>query len=402
MIKLVQKRDGRIVPFEKNKIVTAISKAGFVKDEVKEKIATEIENINREQVTIEEIQDLVERKLMTTSYKDVAKEYVRYRYIRELIRNSEQTNNSILEILTLKNQDVNEENSNKNPIILSTQRDYMAGEVSKDLSMRLLVPKEIVKAHNEGIIHFHDADYFAQKMYNCCLVNLEDMLQNGTVINGTLIEKPHSFSTACNIATQVMAQVASNQYGGQSETLSHLAPFVDVSRQKLRADVKAEFEMLLSTSVIKELPPEYVMNDLAEVRLREEIKKGVQTIQYQINTLMTSNGQTPFVTIFMYLGEVPEGQLRDDLALIIEEVVRQRYIGTKNEKGVYVTPAFPKLVYVLEEDNIHENSKYYALTRLCAQCSAKRLVPDYVSEKKMLEYKVDKNGEGHCYAPMGK
>ena len=401
MIKLVKKRDGRVVPFEKERITTAISKAGYVKDEIKEKIANEIASLNREEITIEEIQDVVERKLMATSYKEVAKEYVRYRHTRELIRNSEQTNNSILEILTLKNQDVNEENSNKNPIILSTQRDYMAGEVSKDLSMRLLLPKEIVQAHNDGIIHFHDADYFAQKMYNCCLVNLEDMLQNGTAINGTMIEKPHSFSTACNIATQVMAQVASNQYGGQSETLSHLAPFVDISRQKLRKEVSEEFEGLLTKGVVSEIPSQEVINDLAENRLKDEIRKGVQTIQYQINTLMTSNGQTPFVTIFMYLGEVPEGQLRDDLALIIEEVVRQRYVGTKNEKGVYVTPAFPKLVYVLEEDNIHKDSKYYYLTKLCAKCSAKRLVPDYVSEKKMLEYKIDKNGKGNCYAPMG-
>lgn len=401
MIKLVKKRDGRVVPFEKERITTAISKAGYVKDEIKEKIANEIASLNREEITIEEIQDIVERKLMATSYKEVAKEYVRYRHTRELIRNSEQTNNSILEILTLKNQDVNEENSNKNPIILSTQRDYMAGEVSKDLSMRLLLPKEIVQAHNDGIIHFHDADYFAQKMYNCCLVNLEDMLQNGTAINGTMIEKPHSFSTACNIATQVMAQVASNQYGGQSETLSHLAPFVDISRQKLRKEVTEEFEGLFTKGVVSEIPSQEVINDLAENRLKDEIRKGVQTIQYQINTLMTSNGQTPFVTIFMYLGEVPEGQLRDDLALIIEEVVRQRYVGTKNEKGVYVTPAFPKLVYVLEEDNIHKDSKYYYLTKLCAKCSAKRLVPDYVSEKKMLEYKIDKNGKGNCYAPMG-
>ena len=401
MINLVQKRDGRKVPFEKQKIINAISKAGFVKNEIKEKIATEIANLNKNLITIEEIQDLVEKKLMATSYKDVAKEYVRYRFKRELIRNSEGTNNSVLEILNLKNQNINEENSNKNPVVLSTQRDYMAGEVSKDLTMRLLLPDDIVKAHKEGIIHFHDADYFSQKMYNCALINLDDMLQNGTVINGTLIEKPHSFSTACNIATQVMAQVASNQYGGQSETLSHLAPFVDVSRQKLRNEVREEFNTLFKNGVIENVPEDNVINELAERRLKDEIKRGVQTIQYQINTLMTSNGQTPFVTIFMYLGEVAEGRLRDDLALIIEEVVRQRYEGTKNEKGVFVTPAFPKLVYVLEEDNIHEDGKYFYLTKLCAKCSAKRLVPDYVSEKKMLEYKVDKNGEGHCYPPMG-
>lgn len=401
MINLVQKRDGRKVPFEKQKIINAISKAGFVKNEIKEKIATEIANLNKNLITIEEIQDLVEKKLMATSYKNVAKEYVRYRFKRELIRNSEGTNNSVLEILNLKNQNINEENSNKNPVVLSTQRDYMAGEVSKDLTMRLLLPDDIVKAHKEGIIHFHDADYFSQKMYNCALINLDDMLQNGTVINGTLIEKPHSFSTACNIATQVMAQVASNQYGGQSETLSHLAPFVDVSRQKLRKEIREEFNTLFKNGVIENVPEDNVINELAERRLKDEIKRGVQTIQYQINTLMTSNGQTPFVTIFMYLGEVAEGRLRDDLALIIEEVVRQRYEGTKNEKGVFVTPAFPKLVYVLEEDNIHEDGKYFYLTKLCAKCSAKRLVPDYVSEKKMLEYKVDKNGEGHCYPPMG-
>lgn len=401
MINLVQKRDGRKVPFEKQKIINAISKAGFVKNEIKEKIATEIANLNKNLITIEEIQDLVEKKLMATSYKDVAKEYVRYRFKRELIRNSEGTNNSVLEILNLKNQNINEENSNKNPVVLSTQRDYMAGEVSKDLTMRLLLPDDIVKAHKEGIIHFHDADYFSQKMYNCALINLDDMLQNGTVINGTLIEKPHSFSTACNIATQVMAQVASNQYGGQSETLSHLAPFVDVSRQKLRNEVREEFNTLFKNGVIENVPEDNVINELAERRLKDEIKRGVQTIQYQINTLMTSNGQTPFVTIFMYLGEVAEGRLRDDLALIIEEVVRQRYEGTKNEKGVFVTPAFPKLVYVLEEDNIHEDGKYFYLTKLCAKCSAKRLVPDYVSEKKMLEYKVDNNGNGHCYPPMG-
>lgn len=401
MIKLVKKRDGVLVPFEKQKIINAISKAGYVKDEVKEKIANEIANSNKEEISVEEIQDLVEKKLMATSYKDVAKEYVRYRFKRELIRDSEGINNSVLDILNLKNQNIKEENSNKNPVVLSTQRDYMAGEVSKDLTMRLLLPDDIVKAHKEGIIHFHDADYFSQKMYNCALINLDDMLQNGTVINGTLIEKPHSFSTACNIATQVMAQVASNQYGGQSETLSHLAPFVDVSRQKLRSEIREEFETLLKDKVIEQIPNDDVINNLAEKRLKDEIKRGVQTIQYQINTLMTSNGQTPFVTIFMYLGEVAEGRLRDDLALIIEEVVKQRYEGTKNEKGVFVTPAFPKLVYVLEEDNIHEDSKYFYLTKLCAKCSAKRLVPDYVSEKKMFEYKVDKNGEGHCYPPMG-
>lgn len=401
MVTKVKKRDGRIVDYDSSKIVKAIAKAGFVDKATTQRIANEISNIKQEIISIEEIQDCVEKKLMATTYKDVAKEYVRYRYKRELIRNSEKTNNSVLEILDLKNQDINAENSNKNPVILSTQRDYMAGEVSKELTMRLLLSSDIVEAHKEGIIHFHDADYFAQKGFNCCLINLEDMLQNGTVINGTLIEKPHSFATACNIATQIMAQIASNQYGGQSESLSHLAPFVDVSRQRLRKEVREEYESLVISSVLDTMPTEDIINKIAERRLKDEIKRGVQTMQYQINTLMTSNGQTPFVTIWMYLGEVPEGRLRDDLAMVIEEVVKQRALGTKNEQGVYVTPAFPKLVYVLEEDNITEGSKYWWLTKLCAKCSAKRLVPDYVSEKKMLELKKDKNGEGHCYPPMG-
>lgn len=401
MVTKVKKRDGRIVDYDSSKIVKAIAKAGFVDKATAQRIANEISNIKQEIISIEEIQDCVEKKLMATTYKDVAKEYVRYRYKRELIRNSEKTNNSVLEILDLKNQDINAENSNKNPVILSTQRDYMAGEVSKELTMRLLLSSDIVEAHKEGIIHFHDADYFAQKGFNCCLINLEDMLQNGTVINGTLIEKPHSFATACNIATQIMAQIASNQYGGQSESLSHLAPFVDVSRQRLRKEVREEYESLVISSVLDTMPTEDIINKIAERRLKDEIKRGVQTMQYQINTLMTSNGQTPFVTIWMYLGEVPEGRLRDDLAMVIEEVVKQRALGTKNEQGVYVTPAFPKLVYVLEEDNITEDSKYWWLTKLCAKCSAKRLVPDYVSEKKMLELKKDKNGEGHCYPPMG-
>lgn len=401
MVTKVKKRDGGIVDYDSSKIVKAIAKAGFVDKATAQRIANEISNIKQEIISIEEIQDCVEKKLMATTYKDVAKEYVRYRYKRELIRNSEKTNNSVLEILDLKNQDINAENSNKNPVILSTQRDYMAGEVSKELTMRLLLSSDIVEAHKEGIIHFHDADYFAQKGFNCCLINLEDMLQNGTVINGTLIEKPHSFATACNIATQIMAQIASNQYGGQSESLSHLAPFVDVSRQRLRKEVREEYESLVTSRVLDIMPKEDVINKVAERRLKDEIKRGVQTMQYQINTLMTSNGQTPFVTIWMYLGEVPEGRLRDDLAMVIEEVVKQRALGTKNEQGVYVTPAFPKLVYVLEEDNITEDSKYWWLTKLCAKCSAKRLVPDYVSEKKMLELKKDKNGEGHCYPPMG-
>lgn len=397
----VVKRDGRKVPFQRQKIINAISKAGFVQDETKQKIATEIENLNRSEISVEEIQDLVEKKLMATSHKDVAKEYVRYRYRREIIREQEKLNNSILEIVSNKNEYVNGENSNKNPTILSTQRDYMAGEISKDLTQRLLLPPDIVKAHEEGIIHFHDADYFAQTMHNCCLVNLEDMLQNGTVISNTLIEKPHSFSTACNIATQIMAQVASNQYGGQSESLAHLAPFVDVSRQKYRKEVHMEFYNMLQNDEIDKMPEEETINRIAENRVRDEVKRGVQTIQYQINTLMTTNGQTPFVTIWMYLNEAPEGQTRDDLALIIEEVIKQRLEGTKNSKGVWVTPAFPKLVYALTEDNIHEDSKYWYLTKLAAKCTAKRLVPDYVSEKKMLEYKKDAKGNGNCYPPMG-
>lgn len=396
----VIKRDGKRVPFQKQKIINAISKAGFVKDDIKYKIATEIENLNRE-ISVEEIQNLVEKKLMATSYKDVAKEYVRYRYKREIIREQEKLNNSVLEIVAAKNEYVNGENSNKNPTILSTQRDYMAGEVSKDLTERLLLPTDIVQAHKDGIIHFHDADYFAQTMHNCCLVNLEDMLQNGTVISNTLIEKPHSFSTACNIATQIMAQVASNQYGGQSESLAHLAPFVDVSRQKYRNEVRMEFYTMLQNYEIDKMPREETINRIAEDRVRNEVKRGVQTIQYQINTLMTTNGQTPFVTIWMYLNEVPEGQTRDDLALIIEEVIKQRYEGTKNEKGVWITPAFPKLVYALTEDNIHEGSKYWYLTELAAKCTAKRLVPDYVSEKVIKQHKVDSNGNGHCYPPMG-
>lgn len=426
---VVRKRDGRVVPFCKQKIVDAISKAGFVHQELKEQIAQEILNLNLPEIGVEDIQDMVERKLMASSYKNVAKEYVRYRYRRELIREHEKLNNSILEIVAGKNEYINGENSNKNPIIASTQRDYMAGEVSKDITERLLLPRYIWEAHEKGQIHFHDADYFAQKIHNCCLVNLEDMLNNGTVISGTMIEKPHSFSTACNIATQIMAQVASNQYGGQTETLSHLAPFVDVSRQKIRKEVIEEQELLyknadestwvkprkvLGKKLSKEKEEFYKnrkrllkfidswdIEQIVERRVRDEVKKGVQTIQYQIMTLMTTNGQTPFVTICMYLGEVPAGKTRDDLALIIEEVIKQRYEGTKNEKGVWVTPAFPKLVYVLEEDNITEDSKYWYLTKLAAKCTAKRLVPDYVSEKKMLEYKKDAKGNGNCYPPMG-
>lgn len=398
MIQQVKKRDGRMVAFNPLKIVNAISKAGFVTDDVKSTIATEIHNLEQTEITVEEIQDLVEKALMASDYKGVAKEYVRYRYKRELIREHEKLNDSILEIVAGKNEYVNGENSNKNPIIVSTQRDYMAGEVSKDITQRLLLPAYIWEAHENGIIHFHDADYFAQQIHNCCLVNLEDMLQNGTVISNTLVEKPHSFSTACNIATQIMAQIASNQYGGQSETLSHLAPFVDVSRQKIRKEVMLE---LSSSKEVLGENYENLVNEITERRVRDEVKKGVQTIQYQILTLMTTNGQTPFVTIFMYLGEVAEGQLRDDLAMIIEEVISQRYEGVKNEKGAWVTPAFPKLVYVLEPDNITEDSKYWYLTQLAAKCTAKRMVPDYVSEKKMFEYKKDAFGNGNCYPPMG-
>lgn len=398
MIQQVKKRDGRMVAFNPLKIVNAISKAGFVTDDVKFTIATEIHNLEQTEITVEEIQDLVEKALMASDYKGVAKEYVRYRYKRELIREHEKLNDSILEIVAGKNEYVNGENSNKNPIIASTQRDYMAGEVSKDITQRLLLPAYIWEAHENGIIHFHDADYFAQQIHNCCLVNLEDMLQNGTVISNTLVEKPHSFSTACNIATQIMAQIASNQYGGQSETLSHLAPFVDVSRQKIRKEVMLE---LSSSKEVLGENYENLVNEITERRVRDEVKKGVQTIQYQILTLMTTNGQTPFVTIFMYLGEVAEGQLRDDLAMIIEEVISQRYEGVKNEKGAWVTPAFPKLVYVLEPDNITEDSKYWYLTQLAAKCTAKRMVPDYVSEKKMFEYKKDAFGNGNCYPPMG-
>ena len=397
----VIKRNGSMVPFQPEKIDCAISKAGYVKDSVRQRIVAEIANLNRDKISVEEIQDLVEKKLMATSYKDVAREYVRFRYKRQMIRETEKVNSSVLEIIDAKNEYVNGENSNKNPTVNATQRDYMAGEVSKDLTFRLLLPEDIVKAHDSGMLHFHDSDYFAQHMHNCCLVNLEDMLQNGTVISKTLIEKPHSFSTACNVATQAMAQIASNQYGGQSVTLSHLAPFVDISRQKIRREVTDEFKQLVANKEIPDMPSEATINRVAEGRLKKEVQRGVQTIQYQVNTLMTTNGQTPFVTVFMYLNEVPEGQTRDDLAMIIEEVLIQRYQGVKNEKGEWITPAFPKLVYALEENNIHDDSKYYYLTKLAAKCSAKRLVPDYVSEKKMLEYKVDANGVGHCYPPMG-
>lgn len=393
----VIKRNGKKVDFDKSRIIKAISKAGYVDEDTKNSIASYISLLDREEISVEDIQDIVERKLMKTDYRQVAKEYVRYRYKRELIRQSSEVNNSILELISSKNDHITGENSNKNPVIASTQRDYMAGEISKDLSRRLLIPEDIMKAHDEGIIHFHDMDYFAQTIHNCCLVNLEDMLQNGTVISGNMIEKPHSFRNACNIATQIMAQVASNQYGGQSESLAALAPFVDITRQRIRKDVEEE----LTEAGLSGHELEVLRDKVTEKRLRQEIKQGVQTIQYQIMTLMTTNGQTPFVTIWMYLNEVPEGQTRDDLALIIEEVFLQRIQGVKNEKGAWVTPAFPKLVYALTEDNISPDSKYWYLTELAAKCTAKRMVPDYVSEKKMLEYKVDKNGEGHCYPPMG-
>ena len=344
-------------------------------------------------VSVEEIQDMVENKLMDIQAHDVARHYITYRYVQSLKRQTNTTDERILSLIECQNEEVKQENANKNPTVNSVQRDYMAGEISKDLTARLLLDPEIVKAHNEGLIHFHDSDYFAQHMHNCDLVNLEDMLQNGTVISGTYIEKPHSFSTACNIATQIIAQVASNQYGGQSISLTHLAPFVDVSRKKIAAEVEAEMEGLDVTPERKK--------EIVERRLRNEINRGVQTIQYQVVTLMTTNGQAPFITVFMYLGEARNPQEKADLAIIIEETIRQRYQGVKNEAGVWITPAFPKLIYVLEEDNIRPGTPYYYLTELAAKCTAKRMVPDYISEKKMLELKVDKNGEGHCYTCMG-
>ena len=391
----VVKRNGKKVPFEKKKIINAISKSGNVSNEVKQRIATEIENLGRAHIGVEEIQDLVEKKLMASSFKQAAKEYVRYRYRRELIREHDGLINSIVEIVSSKNDYTNNENSNKNPVILSTQRDYMAGEVSKEITKKLLLSDDIVKAHEQGIIHFHDADYFAQASFNCCLVNLEDMLQNGTSINGTMVEKPHSFSTACNIATQIMAQVASNQYGGQTESLAHLAPFVDISRKNIKKKVYKEIESL--KSLMSEEEFENKVNEITESRVHEEIREGVQTIQYQILTLMTTNGQTPFVSISMYLNEAKNEQEKEDLALIIEEVLKQRIQGIKNECGVWITPAFPKLLYFLEEDNITEDGKYWYLTKLAAKCTAKRMVPDYISEKKMLEYKIDKLGNGNAY-----
>ena len=396
----VIKRNGSEVKFNKKKIISAITKAmkscNVSDPDFVMQIADSIEGRNQKVITVEDIQDLIENKLMASKYKNVAQQYIRYRYERERIRHSNTTDDAILSLIEQDNELLKQENSNKNPTIISTQRDYMAGEVSKDLTNRIFLPQDIVEAHKKGLIHFHDADYFAQHCHNCDLVNLEDMLQNGTVINGTLVEKPHSFSTACNIATQIMAQVASSQYGGQSISLTHLAPFVNVSREKIRQEIDDEWANIPETSEIKEHKKEIVEN-----RVRKEIEKGVQTMQYQINTLMTTNGQSPFVTLFMYLNETDDPQIKEDLALIIEEVVKQRYVGTKNEKGVYVTPAFPKLIYVLEEDNIHENSKYYYLTELCAKCTARRLVPDYISEKVMKQLKQDEDGNGYCYPVMG-
>ena len=401
----VIKRNGEEVAFDLEKIINAIKGANKDVDKlhrmneyqimaVADNVAKKIEE-STHAVNVEDIQDMVETGIMELRGYEVAQKYVRYRYKRELMRKTNTTDNGILALLDHMNEEVNQENSNKNPVINSTQRDYMAGEVSKDLSKRVLLPEEVVRAHEAGIIHFHDADYFAQHMHNCCLVNLEDMLQNGTVISETMIEKPHSFSTACNIATQAIAQIASSQYGGQSISLAHLAPFVQVSREKFIGQVRDEFE---KTGIDAS---EEKIKEVAELRVKDEIKRGVQMIQYQVITLMTTNGQAPFVTVFMYIDEVPEGQTRDDLALVTEEVLRQRMQGVKNEQGVYITPAFPKLIYVLEEDNIHEDSKYWYLTEIAAQCTAKRMVPDYISEKKMKELKVDANGNGQCFPCMG-
>ena len=400
------KRNGSEVPFDITKIITAVTKASdsvsgksrLTREQITQ-IAAEVtdqcQSLNRA-VSVEEIQDMVENKLMDMKAHDIARHYITYRYVQSLKRQTNTTDERILSLIECQNEEVKQENANKNPTVNSVQRDYMAGEISKDLTARLLLDPEIVKAHQEGLIHFHDSDYFAQHMHNCDLVNLEDMLQNGTVISGTLIEKPHSFSTACNIATQIIAQVASSQYGGQSISLTHLAPFVDVSRKKIRRDVEAEMKDLGID------PGEEKISEIVEKRLREEIKRGVQTIQYQVVTLMTTNGQAPFITVFMYLNEAGDNQrLKSDLAIVIEEMLRQRYQGVKNEAGVWITPAFPKLIYVLENDNIYEGQPYYYLTKLAAKCTAKRMVPDYISEKKMLEYKVDKNGEGHCFTCMG-
>ena len=397
------KRNGSEVPFDITKIITAVTKASdsvggksrLTREQINQiadDVTEQCQALNRA-VSVEEIQDMVENQLMDMKAHDIARHYITYRYIQSLKRQTNTTDERILSLIECQNEEVKQENANKNPTVNSVQRDYMAGEISKDLTARLLLDPEIVKAHQEGLIHFHDSDYFAQHMHNCDLVNLEDMLQNGTVISGTYIEKPHSFSTACNIATQIIAQVASNQYGGQSISLTHLAPFVDVSRRKIANEVEVEMEGLDVSAERKE--------EIVERRLRNEINRGVQTIQYQVVTLMTTNGQAPFITVFMYLGEARNAQEKADLAIIIEETIRQRYQGVKNEAGVWITPAFPKLIYVLEEDNIRPGTPYYYLTELAAKCTAKRMVPDYISEKKMLELKVDKNGEGHCYTCMG-
>ena len=384
----VTKRNGAIEKFDKQKIINAISKAGYVRQSTKEKIANYVESLDVESITVEEIQDIIERMLMESSYKDVARQYVRYRYKRELIRRDDATSDSIIRLINNKNEYLATENSNKNTSIASTQRDYIAGEISKDISRKLLIPSEVVEAHDKGIIHFHDMDYFIQPIFNCCLVNLEDILQNGTVINKTKIEKPHSFSTACNIATQVSAIVASNQYGGQTMTLTHLAPFVDVSRQRIIKELKEDFGDDVAID-------EERFNEIVERRVCAEVKRGIEIIQYQLNTLFTTNGQTPFITLFMYLNEAKDERTKKDLALIIKEVLNQRIKGVKNESGAWISPAFPKLIYVLEEDNIKEDSKYFYLTELAAKCTAKRLVPDYISEKKMIEMK------GYCFPCMG-
>ena len=397
------KRNGAEVPFDITKIITAVTKASdsvggqdrLTREQITQiaaAVTDQCQQLSRA-VSVEEVQDMVENQLMDIHAHDVARHYITYRYIQSLKRQTNTTDERILSLIECQNEEVKQENANKNPTVNSVQRDYMAGEISKDLTSRLLLDPEIVKAHKEGLIHFHDSDYFAQHMHNCDLVNLEDMLQNGTVISGTYIEKPHSFSTACNIATQIIAQVASNQYGGQSISLTHLAPFVDVSRKKIAAEVELEMSGLDVSAERKK--------EIVEHRLRNEINRGVQTIQYQVVTLMTTNGQAPFITVFMYLGEARNPQEKADLAIIIEETIRQRYQGVKNEAGVWITPAFPKLIYVLEEDNIRPGTPYYYLTELAAKCTAKRMVPDYISEKKMLELKVDQNGEGHCYTCMG-
>lgn len=400
----IKKRNGVIVPFDKQRIINAINKAflevdGKVSDaEIANKIAEEIYSIikaNKDILSVEDIQNRVEECLMKSDRLDVARVYTRYRYKKEILRQNSKAYDGILELVELSNDELKDENSNKNAVIASTQRDYMAGEVSKDLTLRYFLPKSVVDAHNEGIIHFHDTDYFAQHIHNCCLVNLEDMLQNGTVINKTLIEKPHSFATACNIATQIMAVVASGQYGGQTITLSHLAPFVDISRQRIRKELEEDLKDCDKSK----------LDEITEKRVKKEIERGVQTMQYQINTLNTSNGQTPFVSVFMYLNEVSDEQTKNDLALVIEEVLKQRIQGVKNEKGIWITPAFPKLLYVLEEDNITPDSRFWYLTELAAKCTAKRLVPDYISEKIMKELKLsagETKGNGDCYPCMGK